>query len=611
MIRILVLLALAASLSATSQGPGRVPVDPKTLMPEVSIAEIEKTLHAIDVDRTAGSDGERAAADYLDRTLTAYGIAHARYDARMLLSWPGSAELAIAGLVPMAGKSAAFAAPTPSGGLSGVLVLDPKLTRRVDQSLAFGPDVRGKIPVIHGYSDTEAVVLAGQQAGALAIVQIDATDTLHEDIVTTIWGSPSEENASRIPTIPFLSLKKSDGDLVKAEAAKGPVIARLTTELTRGWRDEPIVVATVPGNQSADVVLVGTHVDAWYRGMTDTAGSVASILDMARVLQRHQSELSRGVRFGWWTGHSFGRYAGSAWYVDHFFADLDQHCVAYTNLDGPGRRGSRMDAVSVSGWPGLADYVADSAARITGRDFNALLGQTGGVTGVGRVFRPGRDSDSSFQGLGVPFFSIGVPGPGRGSPDIDAAGRVAYWHATDDTIDKLDMKALELDTQYRVAQLYDLAAVRTLPHLLAPIAGAYASAIRNLAAYPAETGFDLSSTVKAAAVLLEAAQRFDRTARPGTSADQASVNAFNTLVARLTKALNTTLYTSTGRFDQDPAAAEPVLPLLARVKDLATLPHDSDEYGFLTTTLVRGRNEVEATLRDSTEAINAYLSRAR
>jgi hypothetical protein len=54
-----------------------------------------------------------------------------------------------------------------------------------------------------------------------------------------------------------------------------------------------------------------------------------------------------------------------------------------------------------------------------------------------------------------------------------------------------------------------------------------------------------------------------------------------------------------------------VLPLLARVKDLAALPHDGDEFGFLTTTLARGRNVVEATLREATDAINTSLSRAR
>jgi hypothetical protein len=503
----------------------------------------------------------------------------------------------------MVGKSAAFAAPTPASGLGGVLVIDPKLTRRVDQTLAFGPDVRGMIAVVHGYSDTEAVVLAGQQAGALAIVQIDATDALHEDIVTTIWGAPAEESAARMPVIPFLSIRRSDGDRLKAAAAKGPVTARLNIEMTRGWRDEPIVVADVPG-RSADIVLVGTHVDAWYRGMTDTAGSVASILDMARVLQKHQSELARGVRFAWWTGHSFGRYAGSAWYVDRFWADLDRHCVAYTNLDGPGRRGSRIDAVSASGWPGLADYARESATRITGKTIGAARAPAAGA----RVFRPGRDSDSSFQGLGVPFFSIGVPGPSNGGPEIDAAGRIAYWHTPEDTFDKLDMKALDLDTAYRVAQLYDLATTKTLPHLLAPIAASYTAVIKDLAATPG-TGFDLTSTVRAAAGFEEAATRFDGAARPGASADAANVDAFNTLVVRLTHALNTTLYTSSVRFDQDPAAAEPVLPRLARVKDLATLPHDGDAYGFLTTTLIRGRNAVEYTLRDATEAIEAFLAK--
>jgi hypothetical protein len=588
-------VALAAAGSSTPSAQTAPPLT--SLQTEVSIGNIEASLHAIDVDRTAASDGERAAAAYLDRTLTAYHLSHRTLQAHVWLSWPGRAELTLPGLPVMTGKTAAFAAPTPEAGLTGPLVINPAIERRVDQSLAFGPEVRGKLPVVHGYSDTEALVLAGQQAGALAIIQIDATDTLHEDIVTTVWGTPSEENRSRIPTIPFLSLKKSDGDRLLASTAS-PLTARLVTEVTRGWRDEPIVIADVPG-RSADFVLVATHIDAWYRGMTDTGGSDASILEMARLLGTHQSDLARGVRFAWWPGHSFGRYAGSAWYVDHAWADLDAHCVAYTNLDGPGRRGSRLDAVAVSAWPDLLDYARASAAAITGKPVG---GRPGG--GAGRVFRPGRDSDSSLQGLGVPYLSIGVPGPGTGSPDVDAAGRVVYWHAPEDTFDKLDLKALELDTQYRVAQLYDLATLRVLPHRLAPLAASYTAAIQDLAA-AAQSTFDLTTTTAAAAAFAEAAARFDAAPRP-TSA--AGADAFNRVVVELTHALNTTLYTTTGRFDQDPAAAEPVLPLLARVKDLPRLPATSDEFGFLTTSLVRGRNTVEATLRTATAAITAYLA---
>jgi hypothetical protein len=67
------------------------------------------------------------------------------------------------------------------------------------------------------------------------------------------------------------------------------------------------------------------------------------------------------------------------------------------------------------------------------------------------------------------------------------------------------------------------------------------------------------------------------------------------------------LYTKAGRFDQDPAADLPILPLLARAKDLATLPLDGDEFGFLETELIRGRNQVDAVLRETAADLDGYL----
>jgi hypothetical protein len=571
--------------------------DLKTIQSEVSIAEIEKTLHAIDMDRTSGSEGERQAFDVLAQKLREYGVRFTKHDARLFLSWPGRAELALPDHSPIAGKTAVFAAATPAQGVAGQIVLEPELARRGDQSLAFGPDVRGKIPVVQGISDTEALVLAGMRAGVLGIIKIDETDKLHEDIVSTNWGTPTTESAARIPSIPYLCIRKSDGERVKAAAANAPLTVTLTTDVTRGWRSIPQITAEVPG-RSADFILVTTHVDGWYRGMTDTAGSVASILDMARVLQKHQGDLQRGVRFGWWTGHSFGRYAGSGWYVDRYSADLDQHGVAHTNLDGPGRRGSRMDQVSAGGWPGLLDYAREFAVRVTGKPAPASR------RGADRIFRPSRDSDSAYQNIGIPFFSIGVPGPPPGHPDVDAVGRITYWHAEDDTIDKFDMKALELDSQYRVAQLYDLATMPVLPHRLAPIAASYVAVVKELDAAGGRV-FDLSTTSRAAARLADAADRFDKAPKPTNAAD---IDTFNRLVVRLTHRLNSTLYTKAGRFEQDPAAPLPVLPLIARVKDLATLANVSDEFGFLEAELLRGRNAVEATLREASDEIEHYLS---
>src|SRR5262247_2784195 len=63
----------------------------------VSIAEIQKTLDALNIDRTSGREGERQAADYLVRKLTEYGVKHVKHDARLYMSWPGVAEVSVPG----------------------------------------------------------------------------------------------------------------------------------------------------------------------------------------------------------------------------------------------------------------------------------------------------------------------------------------------------------------------------------------------------------------------------------------------------------------------------------------------------------------------------------
>lgn len=94
------------------------------------------------------------------------------------------------------------------------------------------------------------------------------------------------------------------------------------------------------------------------------AGTVASILEMARILQKQQGTFQRGIRFAWWSGHSYGRYPGSTWYADRFWADLDEHGVACTNLDGDGRRGSRIETrLPPADGPGSASTVASLHAN--------------------------------------------------------------------------------------------------------------------------------------------------------------------------------------------------------------------------------------------------------
>lgn len=560
----------------------------------VSIAEIQKTLDAFNIDRTSGREGERKAADYLVSKLTEYGVKHTRHDARLYMSWPIHAELTILGATPatITGVTPAFGASTPAGGLVGDVVF-----RTGNEP--FDGTVRGKIVVASGGVSPDRS-LAAQRAGVAGLIQVSDDEITHEMIATTIWGAPTTESAVRLPAIPIIHIKKSEGDRLARAAGGGPLRVRLETKVDQHWATAPLVVADIPG-RTADFVMIATHIDAWYKGMTDTAGTDASILEMTRVLQTQQPKLERGIRFAWWPGHSFGRYAGSTWYVDRFWSDLDQHCVAYTNLDGAGRRGSQTDKVSAGGWPGIDEFSRDFAQTLTGKTPEARGGGRGGG-----IFRPSRDSDSSFQGLGIPEFSIGVPGPPRGHPDLEQNGQISYWHTAQDTLEKIDPKALELDTQYRVAQLYAIATAVRVPLRIAPIASSFQRAIDELAT-AAGSKFDLKSTANAAAALHQVAVRLDAAPQP---ADARAVAALNELLVRLTHRLNSRLYTKAGRFDQDPAASVPVLPLLARSRELTRLQPDSDGFGFLETELLRGRNAVESTLRDAAREIAAYLASA-
>lgn len=568
----------AVSLPAVAQA-----VDP---------AEIARTLDGIDYDRTSGRDGERRAAAFLEERLRSYGIRHERHDIRAYLSWPVSASLATEGDGPALTFTAvtpAFAASTPDAGIAGSLFFLPA---DLPDTAPLGPEARGAIVVAHGMVSPESVLRA-QRAGAAGLIHVNEGETLHEMIATTIWGTPTPESADRLPAIPVVSIAHSAGERLRA-AASPRLRARLTTRVDRGWATIPLVVAEVPGRRP-ERILVATHLDAWYEGMTDTGGTVASILEMARVLHG-AGPLVRGVRFAWWPGHSFGRYAGSGWYVDRFWADLDRHVVAYTNLDGAGRRGSRTGAIAAGGWPGIREFSREFARTALGQEPLPL---------PDRLFRPGRDSDSAFQGLGIPEFFVGVPGPPPGHPDVEPWGRIRYWHTKDDTRDKLDLEALTLDTRYRVAQIHALATAPVAPLRIAPVAASYVRALEELAA-AAGGRFDLGPARAAAARLQELAARLDALPVPEDEAAQA---ARDRLLTNLTHRLNSTLYTRAGRFDQDPAAELPILPLLAPVRELARTKPDTDEAGFLETALVRGRNAVAATLEEAAATIERVLAR--
>ena len=568
----------------------------------ISTEEMMKILEPFNkLDRISGGPGEARAAELLVAALKRYGIEHNVYRFKAYLSWPIRAELQVPGPEARTFRAVtpAFSTSTPPGGLEGecVFIGNPGAIFGPMGSAYKGKEVRGKIVVADGLITPQNARLA-EDLGAIGLIHINPRELLHEMIMTTVWGTPTPESAARIPKMPALSITRTDGDWLKQQAQRGPVRVKLLTEVSTKWREIPLVEARVEGQApgaTEEFVLVSSHLDAWYAGMTDTASTDASMLEMARLLHAQRKNLRRSFRFAWWTGHSAGRYAGSTWYADNFWHELNRGCIAYLNLDGPGARSVPLDRVAAWAWPELRDFIRQLARELTGKE--AEEGYFAGASAG--PFRPFRAGDSSFQGLGIPEVFIGLPEIPAGHPDhapyVGGSERGWWWHTPEDTLDKIEMKALVRNTELQLAELYTLGTVPVVPYRLTPIAEALQQAMLALPKVArdeveSDLSYELNELVKLA---FEA---------DGITANQ-EVPAglewgWNIVISRVARRISALLYSGAGRYDQDPAAPMPLLPGLRNACALAGLDPASDEYGFQHVRCLRERNRTHSELNE-------------
>ncbi len=550
------------------------------------------------VDRTSGTAGEREAVDYLTRTLQGYGIATEVREFQGYLSYPGAATLEILAPTPLTipCRTRSFGGATPPGGLELDLTF-VDVARQLEQGAMIfshranaaeydGRDVRGAAVVTpDGGPDG---VRRAQEAGAAAHIHLWTSDEphIHEMIVTPIWGTPTPESAPSLPQIPALSITNADGLRLRDLCAAGPVRARLTAEVTTGWMPQPLTLATIPG-RTDQFLLVGSHIDSWYVGVTDNATGNAALLEMARVLHEQRDSLERGVVFAWWPGHSTGRYAGSTWYADTAFEELRAYCVGYLNIDSPGiREASVWDCRYTMGE--AEAFMEELVREVTKQAANPR--------------RPLKAGDQSFWGVGLTslgaFRMLPTDHPERKA--VGGCGGGWWWHTPEDTLDKADAEILRGDTELYAAIAARLAGDPVLPYAFPTVARDFAARLATLAE---ESGgrFDFAPALAAASAFEIVATRLEGVRQgllTGTAAQRAACDAG---LLRLCRVLNAALYTISGDYDQDPALQLPLLPGLSRATALPGLDPTSDAARFLATRLVRERNRVVDALRAASD----------
>lgn len=573
--------------------------------------------------RLSGTPEELEAVRYVKGVLDGLG-----YETQLILhdayiSLPGKASLKVVSAAGVAwgvpSITHSMGLPTrPEGEESELVYAGPG-----DVAELAAAGAQGKMALVDGRA-TPQLAADATAAGARGIICISGRYP-HEMCCSPVWGNPAASTVGQLPLVHILSVGKEDGARLRQMCQQGKVAIHYAAAIDVGWRKTPIVTGDLrPVNareaRAADTagalgtgddagkdsfVLLSGHLDSWYLGVMDNGTANATQLEMARLfaLPENRARLRRGLRVAFWSGHSHGRYSGSAWYADNHWQDLNDNCVCHVNVDSLGAVGADQ-------------FVSLSMAETAGLGRWAVEKGTGGQHQL-RATRAGRNSDQSFWGMGVPSLF------GCLTVQNDGSGLGWWWHTPHDTLDKIDPERLVRD-----AKVFAMALDRLLCDGVVPLdyAASAADLKANLEELQAAAGglFDLGHEIAEAAKLenlcrkvaelAEAAAKAGAGAGPGgrvgsrpDSPTGDAATAINACLHDLGRILIPATYQATGRFAHDPALDSPFLPTLAGIRELASLGAGSDAAKFLLVDLVRARNQLGHVIRKASARVAALV----
>ncbi len=516
--------------------------------------------------KLSGTPDELQSLRYFQEKLDEYGyrtrlIMHDAY-----ISLPGKARVDVDNHT-LNSITHSFSRSSPASGVTGRLVY----VGEGDKMDFENRDLRGAIVLTEGIASPGQADRASH-AGAVGQIQISPHEHLHEMCVSPVWGSPSAETQSDLPTTVVCTVSNEDGSALRERLVRGeqPKVT-LHAEVDTGWRQTPILEAEIDGPEADGpfILFSGNH-DTWYYGVMDNGAANATMLEVARLTARERARWRRGLRLCFWSGHSHGRYSGSTWYADQNWDELERRCAVHVNVDSTGGIGATV-MKNAAAAPELIGLAGDA------------IGEEAGSEYAGK--RMSRSSDQSFWGIGISaMFGALSEQPPAPVKMRNALGW--WWHTPHDLLDKIDEKNLVRDTRVFVHTLWRLLSDPVLPLDFAAHAN---SLLDELTALRASLGARFSVDE-----LIAAAERLKDKAA-GVHSDAALIRA--------SRALAPVYYTTGDRFAHDPALPLPGWPVLDPLRKLAKMAPGTDSARLLTVSAMRGRNRLAYALRNANEVL--------
>ena len=567
------------------------------MLQEINVEEISSNIRWM-VDnvpyRIADSDDERRAAAWVTEQMKEMGLEAEILSFNAYNSFPEYSKVEILSPTPMEIKS------LPCGHIISTSKEGEELDLVYVASGGYsdyeGKDVTGKavlVEVSYAPAVPEKARIAWEK-GARAIVCMNwgsGQDVICHRALKAVWGNPTEETIHKIPQLIGVGVTQNDGRMLRDWCLEGkPVRLRIAAISPNKWSRVCQPRGILRGNGKSDqIILVGSHIDAWQPGVTCNATGNATTLQIAKVLSHHRELLDRDVWFVFWNGHEIAEAAGSTWLVDNFWDELNKKCVAYFNIDSTGMGEATLYEIKSS--DEYKDFAAANAKSILTEEL--------------RLQRLTKIGDQSFMGIGVPGTAQRMSYT-KEYMERNCGATLGWWnHTCEDGYDKYSPENIEKDTKVLTSLVYKVATARTLPYDFTQKLQDIEEKILNCKAQyghliPME---DMAANIAQVRQDVASIQGV----RDRITDDQ--VPFFNTFLIQVARQLTNVFQSYADKYQQDSYGYSKLskpIPLLADLERLGTMDPDSMDYGLVETQLIKNKNRINDAMNNVLVLADAY-----
>ncbi|WP_370222316.1 M28 family peptidase [Cytobacillus sp.] len=549
----------------------------------VDKSELEKHVKFLsELERLSGEPEAEEAVTYIINQLKQYGVSYERYQFDGYFSDPHYGEVLVNSQIPytLRAKARSFSRNCPNG-ITSKLVYDKSSDRKGESCIV---DFKGKIVISWNY--LEDYVMQIEKAGALGLIHIwpSEEEAIHEETVGTIWGTPTIENMDQLTKLPVVGVNYHDGIRLLEELADKEINVTIKTGLKEGIKTVSLPVGTIKGEEE-EFLLISSHYDSWHKGATDNAVGNALLLELARLFSISNSRLKRGIKFAWWPGHSNGRYAGSAWYCDHFWEDLNERCVAHINVDFPGSKGNEAifpRSTSMEDKHLLKEIIK----TYTGKKPEQL------------TYLP-RGADQSFWGPNIPIHIMFKYEPASENKIYQTPGGNWWWHTEKDLFDKVDFDLLVRDTKIHSSLVNKLSNCGVLPIRLDEFLSSSRNILEQIDSL-SDKEFDFAPIYGSLEVLMSKVKKLHEK-------ENHNEKRLNELLKKVSGTLNRLMFSYSSRYEYDNTFPFHPFPGLAKVKGVYHKNTTPEIFIFACTYFVRQRNRFVQEVKGICREIDLYI----